>query len=674
VKALAHFVVRHPRKIVAFWCAVALVGFSLGAHLQGRLQNGGYDVSGSQSARAVAVGKDRFGDKSQAQAYIAIATPGVSLTVLLHDAALLGHVAQGIHGVDSTGTAVFSQNRRALLVPLMFGGSIGAAQLHDPAVEQAIQRVEIAPAKAELIGQVPVFNRYEVNAKQTLQRAAAISFPVTLVILLFAFLSVIAAALPLLLALVCIGVTFGVLYFLTYVTQLSVFVEDTVLILGLGLSIDFSLFMVTRVRESLMRGDVDIIDAVTETLCTTGRAIMISGLTVTLSLSGLFIAGLGFLGSMAVGAMGATLVVTAAALTLTPAALVILGGRLERLPLRVAVSAARSDAFWRKLAAFVVRRRVAIVAVIVPLLLILSIPVIGLNVRFKTFSILPGGDPVRKMTTEMEKAFGPGTGAPVVILARTSTTHLLEVVERQPSIVASGTAQSGSQGWSRLTAVLRASPDSDAAEGYVRKLRRSLRGTIGSSALVGGPTAEGVDIADRINARTPSVVLGIVIIEFILLCAAFGAPVIALKAVLTTLLSVGATLGILTLIFGGAGSLAYFVPLFMLAAVFGLSSDYEIFLLSRIREYFRSGLSTADSVQAGLVRSARSITLAGITMSVVFFALASSPLMPYKQLGIGLGLAVLLDVTVVRGLLVPAAVTFLGDLNWWKPHLPRRAR
>jgi uncharacterized membrane protein YdfJ with MMPL/SSD domain len=463
-------------------------------------------------------------------------------------------------------------------------------------------------------------------------------------------------------------VTFGMLYFLTYVTQLSVFVGDTVLILGLGLSIDFSLFMVTRVRESLM-GEADIEGAITHTLCTTGRAIMISGLTVTLSLSGLFIAGLGFLGSMAVGAMGATLVVTAAALTLTPAALVILGGRLDRLPLRVAVSTARSDAFWRSLADFVIRRRVAIVAVIVPVLLLLSIPVLGLNVRFKTFSILPGSDPVRKMTTEVEKAFGPGTGAPVVILARISTTRLLEVVERQPSIVASGTAQSGSHGWSRVTAVLRASPDSNAAEGYVRKLRASLRDTIGPSTLVGGPTAEGLDISDRINARTPSVVMGIVIIEFILLCIAFGAPVIALKAVITTLLSVGAALGILTMIFGGAGSLAYFVPLFMLAAVFGLSSDYEIFLLSRIREYYRSGFSTADSVQAGLLRSARSITLAGLTMSVVFFALAASPLTPYRQLGIGLGLAIVLDVTVVRGILVPATVACLGDLNWWKPRL-----
>jgi uncharacterized membrane protein YdfJ with MMPL/SSD domain len=669
---LARFIRRHPRKIVAFWGVLALSGAYLSSHLGNRLQNGGYDVAGSQSAQVVALGKDKFGDRSEAQAYISIITRGIPLATLLHDAALLGRAAQHIHGVGAIGTAVFSQNRQAILVPLLFNGSLGDAQIQEPKVEQAIRRIDISPARAALIGQVPVFNRYEVNAKRSLQRAVTISFPVTLAILLFAFLSVTAAMLPLILALECIGVTLGLLYFLTYVVQLSVFVEDTVLILGLGLSIDFSLFMVTRVRESLAQGATDSIDAIMEALRTTGRAILISGVTIAASLAGLFIVGLGFLGSLAVGAIGVALVVTAAALTLTPATLVILGKRLDRLPVRVAMTAARSDAMWRALAAFVIRRRVALIAVLVPVLLLLSIPVLGLNVSLKTFSILPNGDPVRKATTEVEKAFGPGYGAPVIILARTSSARLEEVVERQASIVASGTAQHGSDGWSRLTAVLRTSPDSGTAEAYVRRLRASLHRAIGGSARVGGPTAEGVDLGDRINTRTPVVILIILMVEFILLTVAFRAPVIALKAAITTLLSVTATLGLLSLIFGGSGKLAYFVPLFLVAAVFGLSADYEIFLLSRMREYHLDGSSTIDSVKGALVGSARAITLAGITMSVVFFAFAGSPVVPYTQLGVGLGLAVLLDVTVVRCLVVPAAVALLGDLNWWTPRVSLR--
>ena len=190
--------------------------------------------------------------------------------------------------------------------------------------------------------------------------------------------------------------------------------------------------MVTRLRECLARENVERVDALTEMMCTTGRTVLVSGLTVTLSLLGLFIVGVGFLGSLAIGAMGATLVVTVAALTLTPAALVILGERLDRLPLRIAVSAARAETFWRSLGSFVVRRRVAIVAVLLPVLLLLSIPVMGLNVRFKTFSILPGSDPVHQMTANVEKEFGPGFGAPVVVVAKTSSGHLQEVVERQP--------------------------------------------------------------------------------------------------------------------------------------------------------------------------------------------------------------------------------------------------
>ena len=206
---LAGFVMRHPRKIVGLWCALGLVGVLASSNLTGRLQNGGYDVPGSPSAKTVDVGKTQFGDKAEAQAYISIITPGLPLAALLHDATRLGVAARGVHGVQATGTAIFSSNRRALLVPVLFAGGLGAAQVNDPAVEAAIGSVNVSPARAGLIGQVPVFNRYEVNAKRTLQQALVISLPITLVVLLFAFLSVVAAALPLVLALVCIGVTFG---------------------------------------------------------------------------------------------------------------------------------------------------------------------------------------------------------------------------------------------------------------------------------------------------------------------------------------------------------------------------------------------------------------------------------------------------------------------------------
>lgn len=571
------------------------------------------------------------------------------------------------------GTAEVSKNRRAVLVPLQLRGDLGRAQSYVPALEKAIDGVKFPGARAELVGQVPVDARYIADAKKSLVKAAGFSLPITDIILAIAFLSLTAAALPLVQAIGCLGVSLGALFLLSLAQHLNIFVEDMVLVLGLGLSIDFSLFMVTRVRESLWRGD-GIAEAITETLTTTGRAVVISGLTVALSLAGLFAAGLGFLSSLAAGAIAAPLVAVLAGVTLTPATLVVLGDRIDRLPIKLAMAGARSGALWRAIAAFAVRRRVAIVVLIVPLLVALSLPVWGLHVKFRTFSILPANDPVRRATTQVEHAFGPGFGAPVTVLAKASREQIETTVERQPGVAQIGIAKAGAQGWQRLDAVLQASPDTDAAERIVHALRVGLPRTLGQSAIVGGPTAEAVDLAERINARTLRVALTILILEILVLTAVFRAPIVAIKAALSTVLSVAATLGLLALLFGGKNNLAYFVPLMLIATVFGLSTDYEVFLLSRVREHYEEGLSNTESIKAAVTKSARAITLAGTTMGVVFLAMASSPLTPFRQLGVGVGVAVLLDVTVVRGLLVPATMALLGDLNWWRPtlRLPRR--
>jgi uncharacterized membrane protein YdfJ with MMPL/SSD domain len=666
---LARLILAHPRRVVALWALLALGGGYLGLHLSDRLQNGGYGVPGSQSVRALQVGHKMFGDRAAAQSYIAILGPVRSASVLSRDLQLVRRSARTVKGVTGLGAPLSSPGGDAVLIPVTLAGSIGAAQTYIPALQRAVGRLRLRPARAVAVGQAAVYQRYLADGKQNLLQSALISFPVTLVILLIAFLSVTAAVLPLILAGACLGVTFGGLYLLTYGVQMSVFVEDTILILGLGLSIDFSLFMVTRLRECLARSPGGIEEALVETLSSTGRAIAISGATVAVSLAGLFLVGVGFFASMAVGAIGATLLAMAGALTLTPAVLVMISGRLERLPIRVAATAAASGAFWERLAGFVVRRRVAVVSVTIPVLLILSLPLTGLHISFKTFSILPSNDPVRVASEQVGDAFGQGFGSPAVVLGRTSPRELDRVLGAQGGIVAVGAPQRGSGGWVRIDAVLEAAPDSSTAEDVVASLRGRLRRSLGPKALVGGPTAEALDFVNRIDGRVPRVVLAVLLLEICFLTAVFQAPVIALKAALTTLLSVGATLGITTAIFGANGVIAYFVPLLLFATVFGLSTDYEVFLLSRVREQYRRGDSNLESLRVAMVRSSRSITLAGITMSVVFFAFASSSLAPFRQLGVGMGIAILLDVTIVRGLLVPASVALLGDLNWWRPSL-----
>jgi uncharacterized membrane protein YdfJ with MMPL/SSD domain len=510
-----------------------------------------------------------------------------------------------------------------------------------------------------------------VQSKKSLSTSSLISFPVTLVILLVAFLSVVAALLPLGLAAVCVGVTFGFLYLLTYVVQLSVFVEDTVLVLGLGLSIDFSLFMVTRVRESLSRG-ASMEEAITETLQTTGRAITVSGLTVATALAGLYVTGLGVFQSLATGAIGAALIAVSAALTLTPAALVLLGDRLDRLSLRRAVAAAQNGAFWRRLADFVVRRRVAVVAVIVPVMVVLSIPIAGMHITLKSISVLPSSDPVRVATADDAEHFGPGAGTPAVVVAHAPPAQLRRLIAAQPGVVGVGPTEHGARGWVRISATLDSYSDSSRADRIVRDLRTTLGRQYGSQAVVGGATAVGLDLIDRIDARTPWVVLVVLLAEILVLTVIFAAPLIALKAALTTLLSVTAALGAMTLLFRSTGDIGYFVPLFLFATIFGLSTDYEVFLLSRVREHHREGESNTASLKRALIGSSRSITLAGITMGVVFFSFAVSPLVPFQELGVAMGLAIVLDVTVVRGLLVPATVALLGEANWWRPRWSRR--
>jgi RND superfamily putative drug exporter len=668
--ALARFVLRNPRKILGFWLVVLLLSGGFAAKLSDRVQNGGYVASGSQSQRAASLGEHLFKRAAVPQAYLSVLTAHGAPRVSARDVALAARTARDVQGVEQVGAPVVSANGRAALLPIAFAGSVGYAQTRVPDVDTALEHARLTSAKALLVGESGIYQRYMVQSKKSLSTSSLISFPVTLAILLVAFLSLAAAVLPLGLAAVCVGVTFGFLYLLSYVVQLSVFVEDTVLVLGLGLSIDFSLFMVTRVREAMAREGATIEQAITEALQTTGRAITVSGLTVATALAGLYVTGLGVFESLATGAIGAALIAVAAALTMTPAALVLLGGRLDRFSIKAAVNAAENGRFWHGLADFVVRRRVAVVATVVPIMLVLSIPIAGMHITLKSISVLPSSDPVRVATGQVSDSFGPGAGTPAIVIAHGPPAKLRALLAAQPGVVEVGPAELGTQGWVRMSATLDAYGDSAKADTIVRDLRTTLGRAYGSQAVVGGATAVGLDLISRINERTPLVVLVVLLAEILVLTVIFAAPLIALKAALTTLLSVSAALGIMTFFFRSTGDIGYFVPLFLFATIFGLSTDYEVFLLSRVREHHREGESNTASLKRALIGSSRSITLAGITMGVVFFSFAVSPLVPFQELGVGMGLAIVLDVTVVRGLLVPATVALLGELNWWRPGRP----
>ena len=674
---LAQLVVRRPRAIAAAWIVLCLAGGALATQLEAQLQDGGYGAPGSQSDQAVALSAKHFAAAATPQAYLSVVAASSSVTPasVTRDAAVAARAVRQVREVQAVGAPVVSPDGRAAVLPVRLYGSLPRAQAHVPAVESALAGVKLASSKVALVGQAPVFSHYVEQSKASLATSSVISFPVTIAILLIAFLSVAAAFMPVGLAGVCIGVAMGGLYLLSHLVTLNAFVLDAVLVLGLGLSIDFSLFIVTRVREELRRDGATLERAITTTLETTGRAIAVSGLTIAVALAGLFLSGIEIFTSLALGAIGTALLAVAAALTLTPAALVLLGSRLERMPIRVAVARAQNATLWTRLADFVVRRRVAVVACVVPLLLALSLPLAAMKIDFATVRALPAGDEVREATDRTADHFGPGFGAPTQVLARASGERLAAAVAGQPGVVAVGPPELGADGWARVSATLAYTPDSEAAREVVGGLRASLPRTLGSEPVIGGLTAEGKDVLDRVTDRTPLVVLVVLLAEILLLTLVFAAPLLALKAAITTLLSVTGALGAMMLLFGGADAIQYQVPLFLFATVFGLSTDYEVLLLSRVREAHLRGASNAEAVKSGLVLTARSITLAGMVMMVVFFSFAVSKLEMLQQLGVGLGLAILLDVTVVRGLLVPATMSLLGERNWWRPRLrPRRRR
>jgi RND superfamily putative drug exporter len=449
-----------------------------------------------------------------------------------------------------------------------------------------------------------------------------------------------------------------------------VFVTNTATILALGLSVDFSLFVVTRYREELARDAGSVERALTTTMTTTGRAVLLSACTIAASLAGLYVVGVSTFSTMAIGATLATLGAAATALTLLPATIRLAGHRIEWLRIdRVARAAARATV-WSRLARVVTGHPVAALLASLLVLVLLALPVRSFGLDVHTEQLLPRNDGLRRDMTHLSHVIAPGATAPINIVTRDELAHVKGLVQPLPGVAQVWSEVNGTGGWSSLQAIARASPDGEASRQLVVRIRALLARRAHAETLVGGTIAGSIDLVDRIGQRAPWAILTATTVCFLVLAWGLRSLVIPLKAVLTTLLSVAATLGLLLRLFHGSGAqphLEFFVPLFLFAILFGLSIDYEVFLLSRIREAAAAGHDHREAVRRGLIGSARSITLAGLTLTTVFLAFATSRLLPFQQLGVGLALAVVLDITLVRCVLVPAAVVLLREWNWWWP-------
>jgi RND superfamily putative drug exporter len=508
-----------------------------------------------------------------------------------------------------------------------------------------------------------------------MMKSELISWPVTLGILLLAFGSLVAAGLPLMLTILGLVASAGSLYLGTQLLDISIWAMNFALMFALALGIDYALFIVYRFRGAFFGSREPVEEAVAETMDTAGKAVLFSGVTVLISLSAVMLVPSPAFRSMALGIMLSVVFILAATLTLLPAVLAKLGSRVDKLSLPWVHSGEHRSPRFAAWAERLWRRPLAYGAVAVVALLVLSIPVLGLQTGMPSIKVVPEGDGSRVAYTQVQNAFGDGAPGALQIVAPEAQAERVAATARADEGVAqvmpSMPGRSGN-------VLVQAVPEQDPSDPAVGATIDRLRASLPEGALVGGSVAENHDLEQALTARTP-VVIGIVLaLGFLLLLVALQAPILAAVGVITNLLAVGAAFGVARVIFQEGhlagvlglepqGFLNAWAPVFFFAMVFAISMDYTVFLLSSAKEHWDRSHDPREAMVGGVAHSGRVIFAAAAVMVAVFFTFALSGPLPPKEMGVILGIAVLLDALLIRLLLVPVALRLLGKWAWWLP-------
>jgi RND superfamily putative drug exporter len=540
-----------------------------------------------------------------------------------------------------------------------------------------------AGAQAKVTGEWPVWSDFNHVNEQALHKAELLSGLPSLILLFVAFGMLVAAGLPLLLAVAGIAVGFAGLHLLTAVTPLSVWSMNFSMMIGLAVGIDYSLFIVSRYREERVEGN-DALTAIENTLSTAGKAVFLSALTVVLSLAAVYLVPVMVFRSMALGMILSVVAVATAALTLLPAVLVALGDRVL-ITKNHADPDITAESRWRRWTAQSLRRPGTILAIGLVLLGGLAAPALGMHLGMPSAHVVDTGHTSRDGYDMVVSAFGPGAAAPVLITTPAQDANNVVAVAKQHAGVLDAQVVTPPASTGRVVVrVIGSTPVDDSRTGALVSALRTDLHTAVPSALVGGPAAQNHDLTDALTGRAPYAIGLILVVAFMLLLVVFRSVVIAVTSILLNVLTVGAAFGFATLVFQhgiGAGVLGIdhqpfvdaWAPLFFFALLFGLSMDYQLFLLAAIRERYEATGDTRAAIQEGIARTGRPITNAALVMIVVFIAFGVTGPIPPTELGITLAMAVLLDATVVRVLLVPAVMALIGERNWYLPRWLDRA-
>ena len=712
---------RRRRLVLAVWLALLVAAVPFASRQTEHLTSGGFAVPGSGSD-VVDRGLAEFeGAQRESLAVVIAQRRGSDAADARRAIRHVDRAALDVAHVELTNAAERRARARAgkaaiTIVPLAVSGDQDAAADAASDLRHKLGLGEGAPTgdvEMHMVGQQALWAGMQDLSKEDLEAAERAGFPIVAIILLAVFGSLAAAALPLALGFVSVAITGAVIFFLSRSADMSVFVTNMASMIGIGVAVDYSLFVLARYRQEIAAG-ADRDTARRTAMRTSGLAVAFSGLTVILALGGLFLIDSTTIRSMAIGAIVVVAIAILAAVTLLPALMAVLGRRAYSRS-RLAVTGAlwtrawRSmrrrrgsthperprPPFWQSWTERVMRRPLLSALLSAAVLLALAVPALSLEFGNGALRQFPEGNETRVGAELAGKVSGPGASGPVLVLAdlehgRATDRRNAEAIDayaaglrRDREVASVSEPRPSRDGRAVLISVTpRHDPESDQARALVDRLRADAASGAGITRVadvdVGGPTAQIEDFKDLVAGSMWKIGLFVVVFSYIVLLILLRSAVLPLKAVLMNLLSVAAAYGVLVMVFQygwfdgllGFDSLGYIntmTPPLMLAIVFGLSMDYEVFLLTRIRERYDATGDTVRAVGEGLSASARTISSAALIMVAVFAVFAFTGVPSIKEIGVGLAVAIALDATLVRLVLVPATMAIMGRWNWWLP-------
>jgi RND superfamily putative drug exporter len=715
LERLGRFAVRRRRRILIGTILGVILAGAFGGSVIANLSNGGFTDPRSDSQRAEDVLDQSFHGGNPNLVLLvtarrgtvddpAVAEPGTAITQQL--AGEPGIQAAFSYWTLGSPAPLRSTDATEALVLARIEGN--PDEVRDRVKELSPKYTQTDPTITVRVGgQAEVFRQVGTQVEEDLQKAETITFPVVLILLVLVFGSVVAAGLPLATGGIAVVGTLLVLQIIAAITDVSIFSLNLTTALGIGLGIDYSLFMVSRYREETHRGLASD-DAVVRTVQTAGRTVLFSALTVAISLAALLIFPLYFLRSFAYAGIAVVALALLGAIVFLPALLAALGPRVDRLTLWRHRTKDVGEGMWHRIAMFVMRRPVQIAVGVVALLLVLGAPFLSVNFGLPDDRVLPETATSRQVQYEIRTNFSSEEASALSVVAPDAgpssaardaqvdgyasalstlggvarvdavTGSYIEGHQVAPAGPASARFDGATGTW--LSVVPAVEPISAQGEQLVHDVRST---PAPFDTLVGGPSAQLVDSKASIFGRLPIALGLIALVTFVALFLMTGSVVVPVKAIVLNLLSLSATFGAMVFIFqdGHLANLLHFtstgtldsaMPVLMFCIAFGLSMDYEVFLLSRIKEEHDRTGDNVTSVAVGLERSGRIVTAAAAILAVVFVAFATSEITFIKMFGVGMALAVIMDATLIRGALVPAFMRLAGNANWWAPGPLRR--